>query len=70
MDIITTSVKMAEYIFDLKKQKYKISYVPTMGDLHEGHISLIQSAKKENSKTIASIFVNPLQFNDKSDYEN
>ena len=69
MDIITTSTKMAEYIINLKKQKCKISYVPTMGDLHDGHISLIQSAKKEKSKTIVSIFVNPLQFNDKSDYQ-
>ena len=69
MDIITTSKKLVDYIVNLKKQDTKISFIPTMGSLHEGHISLITRAKKENTKKIVSIFVNPIQFNNKNDYE-
>ena len=45
-----------------------ISFVPTMGSLHNGHISLIKQSKKLKLKTLVSIFVNPKQFNKKSDY--
>ena len=45
-----------------------ISFVPTMGGLHNGHISLIKRSKKSKLKTLVSIFVNPKQFNKKSDY--
>ena len=45
-----------------------LGFVPTMGSLHEGHISLIKKSKKECKKTIVSIFINPTQFNDKNDY--
>ena len=55
----------------LKKEISKtkgISFVPTMGGLHKGHISLIKQSKKSKFKTLVSIFVNPKQFNKKSDY--
>ena len=45
-----------------------ISFVPTMGGLHKGHISLIKKSKKFQFKTLVSIFVNPKQFNKKSDF--
>ncbi len=46
-----------------------IGFVPTMGSLHEGHISLIKKSLKVSNKTIVSIFVNPKQFNNKKDYK-
>ncbi len=45
-----------------------VSFVPTMGGLHKGHISLIKQSKKSKLKTLVSIFVNPKQFNKKSDF--
>jgi len=50
--------------------KAPIGFVPTMGSLHKGHISLIKSSKKKCSETLVSIFINPSQFNKKSDLKN
>ena len=46
-----------------------LGFVPTMGSLNKGHISLIKQSKKKCNKTIVSIFVNPTQFNNKNDYK-
>ena len=52
---------------NLKKNNFKIGLVPTMGALHKGHISLVERSIKENDYSIVSIFINPIQFNDKKD---
>lgn len=69
-------MKTFEKIADLQSNlrirleaKARIGFVPTMGTLHQGHLSLIEIARQQSDVVVASIFVNPLQFNDKKDFQ-
>ena len=66
MKIIRNSNQLIEYI---KAYRSNIGFIPTMGGLHEGHLSLIAKAKSKKVKTLVSIFINPTQFNNKKDFK-
>ena len=70
MKIIRTISELQSELSQLKAEGKSIGFVPTMGALHQGHASLIRRAVAENGATVASVFVNPTQFNDKNDLKN
>jgi pantoate--beta-alanine ligase len=69
MLIIKSAKECLDFIEAKKSSHHKIGFAPTMGALHQGHISLIEKSKQENDVSVCSIFVNPTQFNDPKDFE-
>ena len=69
MLVIKTTGELNSQLEDLWREGSTIGLVPTMGALHEGHLEITSRALRENKTVVVSIFVNPTQFNDKSDLE-
>lgn len=66
--MITVFKTVAEWRRHRSMESSSLGFVPTMGALHEGHLSLVKRAKNENDRTMVSLFVNATQFNDRTDY--
>ncbi|MEN9954651.1 MAG: hypothetical protein RLZZ41_315 [Actinomycetota bacterium] len=69
MKTISTVSELRAELDQARQSGKKIAFVPTMGAIHDGHLSLIEIAKKHSDFVVASIFVNPLQFNSTSDFD-
>lgn len=69
MILVHTVAELQKALSSLSAEGKTIGFVPTMGALHRGHISLVEESRKNNDICVVSVFVNPTQFNDPNDYE-
>ena len=69
MEVFNFIVDIQRFVEEKHKLGLKVGFVPTMGALHEGHLSLINRAKNDNDIVVSSVFVNPIQFNNPTDLE-
>tara|TARA_B100001564_G_scaffold341411_1_gene336098 strand:- start:1384 stop:2313 length:930 start_codon:yes stop_codon:yes gene_type:complete len=68
--MIIKNIKVLTKTLKKIREKKTINFIPTMGNLHEGHLSLIRKSQKRGHFSLVSIYVNPLQFSDKNDFKN
>ncbi|MFN8248664.1 MAG: pantoate--beta-alanine ligase [Ferruginibacter sp.] len=69
MILLKSAADLSRFVNKNREKGHSIGFVPTMGALHQGHISLIEQSRKECTLTICSIFVNPTQFNNPEDFK-
>ena len=68
MDTVTTIAAVREHVQAWRRAGLRVAFVPTMGNLHPGHVSLIEAARRHGERFLASIFVNPMQFGPNEDF--
>jgi pantoate--beta-alanine ligase len=68
LDTVTTIAAVRERVRGWRGEGHKVAFVPTMGNLHAGHVSLIEMARRHGERFVASIFVNPMQFGPNEDF--
>jgi pantoate--beta-alanine ligase len=68
LDTVTTIAAVREHVHGWRREGLRVAFVPTMGNLHAGHVSLIEAARRHGQRFIASIFVNPMQFGPNEDF--
>ena len=68
MDIVTKIAAVREHVRRWHSEGRRVAFVPTMGNLHPGHVSLIEAARRHGDRFVASIFVNPMQFGPNEDF--
>ena len=68
MDTVTTIAGVREHVRAWRRAGLRVAFVPTMGNLHAGHVSLIEAARRHGERFVASIFVNPMQFGPNEDF--
>jgi pantoate--beta-alanine ligase len=68
MNVVTTINEVRDAVAQARKKGLRIGFVPTMGDLHSGHMALVAAAKKQTDFVVVSVFVNPTQFGPNEDY--
>lgn len=69
MILFKTAMPLSQRLERARKRGQRIGFVPTMGALHEGHLALLRACKRESDVVVCSIFVNPTQFNNPTDYK-
>ena len=69
LHIVSNVEELKKKILKFKLNKKIVGYVPTLGGLHEGHLQLIRFAKKNSDIVVVSIFLNPIQFDSKKDFQ-
>jgi pantoate--beta-alanine ligase len=68
MKILENKKKLDVFLSNIREKNHKIGLIPTMGSIHEGHLSLVEKSKNINCFSLATIFINPTQFNDQEDF--